>query len=283
MKDIYALIFFFLISVTFYAQTTSIPDSNFEQDLIDKGIDSDGIINGEVLTSDISGVTTLEIEYYNISNITGIEGFSSLEILRCEDQNLSQIDLTQNIALKELYLGNPGEIGGNHFESIDLSNAVNLEVLWLQNNYELEYINLKNNANSLLTDVNAECYFEGVNCSKTICIEVDNVNEAQNGNGVYANWVIPSSNYSENCSLSTKNIQKSTNIQIFPNPTTQSFKIQNQNYVTIKSVEIYTVSGRKILSFNENTIYDISQLSNGIYIVKVKTPETESLHKIIKK
>lgn len=42
-----------------YAQITEIPDQYFEQALIDKGIDSDGIINGQVLTSDINTVTEL--------------------------------------------------------------------------------------------------------------------------------------------------------------------------------------------------------------------------------
>jgi len=40
----------------FYA---SIPDSNFKQALIELGIDSDGTMNQSVLTSDISGVTSL--------------------------------------------------------------------------------------------------------------------------------------------------------------------------------------------------------------------------------
>jgi hypothetical protein len=42
------------------AQTTAIPDQNFEQALIDMNIDIDGVINGQVLTSDIDDVIELD-------------------------------------------------------------------------------------------------------------------------------------------------------------------------------------------------------------------------------
>jgi hypothetical protein len=41
------------------AQTVSIPDPYFEQALIARNIDSDGIINGQVLASDVENVIEL--------------------------------------------------------------------------------------------------------------------------------------------------------------------------------------------------------------------------------
>ena len=66
------------------AQTTAIPDTNFEQALITLGIDS-GLIDGTVLTANISGVTSLNVSNKNISNLTGIEAFSSLQTLNCNN------------------------------------------------------------------------------------------------------------------------------------------------------------------------------------------------------
>lgn len=85
-----------------FGQVTNIPDPNFEQALIDRGIDSDGIINGQVLTSDIDTVTTLEIVGEGISDLTGIEDFAALEILNCADNQLTQLDLSQNFMLRQL-------------------------------------------------------------------------------------------------------------------------------------------------------------------------------------
>ena len=41
------------------SQITLIPDADFEQALIDLGIDSDGMINGQVFTSDIENIISL--------------------------------------------------------------------------------------------------------------------------------------------------------------------------------------------------------------------------------
>ena len=51
------------------AQTTAIPDANFEQALIGLGIDSNGL-NGNILNSDAQSVFTLNVNNKNISNLT---------------------------------------------------------------------------------------------------------------------------------------------------------------------------------------------------------------------
>ena len=84
-----------------YGQITSIPDPNFEQALIDLGIDSDGIINQQVLTADISGVPSLDVSNKNISDLTGIEDFISLVSLNCGYNELDSLDVTQNTALTD--------------------------------------------------------------------------------------------------------------------------------------------------------------------------------------
>ena len=74
-----------ILTTSISAQTTSIPDQGFEQALIDLGIDSDQTINGQVLTSDVASVTSLDLSpynggYYFVQNISGIQAFTSLKI-----------------------------------------------------------------------------------------------------------------------------------------------------------------------------------------------------------
>ena len=88
MKNHVAATLLSFFTLTIYSQTTAIPDSNFEQALIDLGIDSDGIINEQVLTSDISSLTYLDVNNKNISDLTGIEDFVSLTDLICYSNNL---------------------------------------------------------------------------------------------------------------------------------------------------------------------------------------------------
>ena len=90
------------ISTTAFAQITQIPDPNFEQALIDLGIDSDGIVNGQVLTSDIETVISLNVENKGIQDLTGLEDFAALENLNVSFNMMTSLSLTNNVNLKEL-------------------------------------------------------------------------------------------------------------------------------------------------------------------------------------
>ncbi len=120
-----------LFSNLLLAQYTLIPDEYFEQYLVITGIDTDGEINGQVLTSDIVDVTHLSLvhEHY-ITDLTGIEDFESLEILSIWKMDITEIDLSQNINLRDL------DISDVSLESLDLSANVNLLVFSLGLNNE---------------------------------------------------------------------------------------------------------------------------------------------------
>ena len=80
-----------------FGQTT-IPDANFEQALINLGYDTPPI-NGSVPTANINTVTNLNIQYQNISDLTGIEDFTALTSLNCKNNQLTSLDVSQNTAL----------------------------------------------------------------------------------------------------------------------------------------------------------------------------------------
>ena len=127
--------------------TVSIPDANFEQALIDEGIDSDGTINGQVLKSDIEIVTSLTIIGLNISDLTGIEAFDALGSLWVDNNSLTNIDLSQNTSLTIL------GISGNQLTSIDVSNNTALGALSVNDN-QLTALDVSSNTNLVQLFVN---------------------------------------------------------------------------------------------------------------------------------
>ena len=119
-----------------YAQTTNIPDSNFEQALIDIGLDN--TIDGVVQTSAIDTVTSLEISNSGIADLTGIEDFSALTILVCYGNPLNSLDISSNIALTYL------DCRANALSNLDVTQNAALTYLNCRSNY-LSYVDVSQN------------------------------------------------------------------------------------------------------------------------------------------
>ena len=75
-----------------FSQYTLIPDPFFENALIAYGFDS--IQDGKVLTSNISGIQTADFSNRGISDLTGIEDFTSLISLDCYENLLTNLDVS---------------------------------------------------------------------------------------------------------------------------------------------------------------------------------------------
>ena len=99
MNKLFLFPFLFLI-FNLTAQKTYVPDDNFEQALIDLG--HDDVLDDSVLTTNINEVTTLFIAEKDISDLTGIEGFTSMQTLNCFLNHLTNIDVSQNTNLWRL-------------------------------------------------------------------------------------------------------------------------------------------------------------------------------------
>lgn len=109
-----------------------IPDRHFEAILIEQGIDSDGIINQQILKSDAEDVTLLDLNlaanFGEISDLTGIEGFVNLKLLSAAGQKIEHVNLSSNTLLDTLYLS------ANYISNIDISNNPNLLLIDIQSN-----------------------------------------------------------------------------------------------------------------------------------------------------
>jgi len=128
-----------LISQLIQAQTTAIPDINFELTLIDLGLDD--VQDGTVLTANINSVTNLDIWGNDIADLTGIEDFIALQILDCSDNLLSNIDISNNLALTEL------ECSENQLTSLNVNSNTNLINLYCEDN---QLVTLNTNSNTVL-------------------------------------------------------------------------------------------------------------------------------------
>jgi len=128
---------------TSFAQYTSIPDANFELALLNMGYDF--VIDGFVETSAIDTVSELYINNKDISDLTGIQDFTALKSLFCYDNNLSTLNLSNNIQLFEV------TCSGNLLTSIDLRNG---------NNTGLWYFMSMNNPYLTCIDVDDVAYCE---------------------------------------------------------------------------------------------------------------------------
>ncbi|WP_418603870.1 T9SS type A sorting domain-containing protein [Hwangdonia sp.] len=158
---------------------TFIPDNNFEQALIDLGLDD--VLDDYVETDNINVLTSLDVSNKNISDLSGIEDFVSLTELYCGSNNLSVLDVSNNTALTtlscflnnivSLNLSNNTSLANlscyfNELISLDLSINTELRSLSCGNN-NLVSLDVANGNNTSFT------YFDARNNPNLDCIEVD--------------------------------------------------------------------------------------------------------------
>jgi len=105
-----------------YSQKVEIPDKNFEQALIDLKIDTDGKVNGYLLKSDAQKVTYLDVSNKKIRDLSGIEAFTSLSFLDCSNNQLTNLNLSNNIGLTIIF---------NDVNDLIFPNKSGMGIVWI--------------------------------------------------------------------------------------------------------------------------------------------------------
>ena len=123
MKSLLILLFSFSMSLSLFAQFTYVPDGNFEQRLINLGLDD--VLDGQVLTSNINVVSSFTISSLNISDLTGIEDFTALTLLSCGHNPLINLDLSNNTLLTTLWCYE------SQLTCLNIANGNNTNIGWL--------------------------------------------------------------------------------------------------------------------------------------------------------
>lgn len=144
MKKILLIIFVFHY-YAYQAQIVTIPDIEFKTELLENyniDINNDGEIQyseAELYNGHIDVSFNFKEKNY-IYSVIGIEAFINLTHFSCNEQPLTEIDLSNNIALMELSLI------GNQLTEINVSNNINLIKLNCSHN-QISNIDISNNLN----------------------------------------------------------------------------------------------------------------------------------------
>ena len=186
MKKLYFL-FFITIGFLGNAQIVNIPDANFKAKLLSSSpsnniasteyfnefenvssyvsIDTNG--NGEIEQSEAALIVYLNIAGTISTDLTGIEFFTNLKYLSCNNSLISSLNVSQNLNLEKLHC---------HYSQLaflDVSQNLNLKLLSCSNNQisslnvnqniNLEYLNCDNNYLTIL-DVTQNINLKVLNC-----------------------------------------------------------------------------------------------------------------------
>jgi len=146
------------------AQITLIPDSIFEQKLIE--LNYDIFHDGWIITDSINSIDSLDISIISgqgsinkIRDLTGIEDFNNLQYLDCSNHNLETLDLNYNQYLKHIICASDSieelfidslysleklQCNSNNITNLNLSGNPALTDLWCWDN-KIDDLNLTNN------------------------------------------------------------------------------------------------------------------------------------------
>ena len=143
---------------------TNFPDENFRNWLSKQNYGRDGILTD----AEIAGVEEIEVYNKNIADLTGIQYFTELKTLICNDNQLTTLDVSKNTALTSLYCA------WNKINTLNVSKNTNLSTLdcgWNQlttlnvsKNTALEYLYCHLNQLTAL-DVSKNTALSDLNCS----------------------------------------------------------------------------------------------------------------------
>lgn len=86
--------------------------------------------------------------------------------------------------------------------------------------------------------------------------------------------------------LSVDDFETDSNFNLFPNPSDTALNIQFKNNISNGTLDVYDMLGKKVISqsiTNEFTSLNVSQLNNGLYLIKIKSDIGVETKRFIKK
>ena len=300
MKKTYLLAASLAFYAFSYAQYTPIPDAAFEQQLITAGVDTEGVLDGQILTSDANNFSgTLGMSNVGIADLTGIEAFTNMtgivfeynlgitnvDLSSCTAlqlvngvgiPDLTTVNLSGLVNLKDINFTVSGlttldvtsnialesiKVRGNSIASLDLSQNVALTNVDVKKN-ALTFLDLRNGNNSLITNFDS-----GYNVD-LVCIYVDDMFATYLGDWIKAGHSNFVNTELECITLSVASVQ-SVSFNMYPNPTKTSLFVSSKTADAV--LAIYNITGKVVLTKTliqgENNI-NISSLATGIYLAR---------------
>lgn len=252
-------------------QYTYVPDDNFEQRIIFLTQET-GPIDDFVLTSNISGVTTLATVFNSIQDFTGLEDFSSLEELTLWGDGASSLDLSANQNLKIVSL-----IGMNQLASLILSANTNPNLenftlnlspsmisMDLQDYLNLQTISLFSNANLSSLTIKDNLSVTGIDLKQMPLTQF-----------TLSNCPAIEMYTADNVGLTNLDVSQLNQLSILncPNNQIQSLNVTNNaNLVDLKCSNNQLTALNLNNGFNQNLLYFDAQNNPNLSCINVDDP-----------
>lgn len=177
MKEKLSILFILLIT-TCFSQNVTIPDANFKAALtssncvdadLNNFYESDADLNndGEIQVSEAAIIQRLKVSNKSISNLTGIESFSNLKKLLCNNNLLTTVNFTSNPALQQI------DCYSNSFVNLTINGLPQLTALNISPNSSLQNLTVTNNSALSTLGVGSIASLVSINCSNNALTSLD--------------------------------------------------------------------------------------------------------------
>ena len=281
-----------------YAQNVNIPDAIFKAALVgNAAINTNG--DSEIQVSEASTYTgIIDVSNLGISDLTGIAAFIQLDSLYCHSNNLSQLDVSNNINLTQLICAYNMDLSqlnlpnnliclycfNCRLSQLDVSNNINLAVLDCSYNL-LSQLNLNNNINLIelvcsynpLSQLNLN---NNINLIELVC-RYNQLSQLNVSNNIYLEILVCGNN-----NLSQLNISNNINLieLVCFNNNLSQLDISNNIYL----IELFCfgnnlsqldISHNIYLNYLSCSYNDVSQLdiSHNIYLTYLLCADNPNL------
>jgi Leucine-rich repeat (LRR) protein len=259
MRKFYIITILLLSSIGVFAQdeVINIPDANFKKALLNHNPVIDTNNDGEIQKSEARKYTgIMYVNLRQIKTLTGIEYFENLTELKCQNNQLTTLNLSRNTKLTRLICYS------NKIAELDISKSIKLEELVCWGN-ELTQLNVSNNTK-----------LKKLNCSGNELTQLDvskNVNLISLECGMIINYAflynqLTQLNISKNVNLKVLNCSNNqlTQLDVSKNINLEYLRCTNNQ---LTQLDISKNTKLKKTDFSKNTI-DLS----GLWSIKSSLP-----------
>lgn len=282
--------YIFLVIVVFgfigNAQIVNIPDANFKAKLLladhsplnafvfgfdQQAFKLDVNNDGEIQVSEAQLVIQLNISHSNITDLTGIESFTNLIVLNCNNNQLSNLNVNTLPTITLLQCQN------NQLQTLDVRGLTSLTYLNCSDN-QLTSLYIKNGSN----EPSGLAFANNQNL-QYICADESQFTAIFNRINQYG---YTNCSYDATCSvLATEDFDFLSYFVLHPNPTKNILNINAKTTIGIVSVNIFNTLGQMVVAISntENfSVIDVSDLKTGTYFIQINSDKGTTNTKFIK-
>lgn len=256
-----------------YAQNVNIPDANFKAALVgNTAINTNG--DSEIQVSEAGAYTgIIDVSNLGISDLTGIADFINITKLNCRNNQLNNLDVSNNTVLEILYCEN------NQLNSLDVSINTDLQYLICYDN-ELNFLNISNCIN--LTVLNCQTN------SNLFCIQVSDTTAANAYKIIDYYKIDANMFFSLDCNYTSTAENLASSLSIFPNPASDYLYISYEGEKKL-SFTISDIWGKTLAAWEAHSAgafyqkeVPIADFPVGIYFLSVQAGDKKVVKKFVK-